>query len=56
MAGRIRCIPRAVRVTVNGRIVHDRIVTQDAATLLEWAARDRDRTMLYTAALRVAVP
>ena len=49
-------LTRAVRVTVNGRIVHDRIVTQDAATLLEWAARDRDRTMLYTAALRVAVP
>jgi hypothetical protein len=47
---------RPVRVTVNGRIVHEGIVQQDPATLLEWAARDRDRTMLYTAALRVTVP
>jgi poly(3-hydroxybutyrate) depolymerase len=45
-----------VVVTVNGRPVHDGAVTTDVATLLTWAARDDDRTMLYGAALSVAVP
>jgi poly(3-hydroxybutyrate) depolymerase len=47
---------RPVRVTVNGRVVHDAIVQKDVATLLEWADRDNDRTMLYGAALKVTVP
>ena len=47
---------RPVRVTVNGRTVHDDVVTKDAATLLKWAGRDVDRTMLYAAELHVAVP
>ena len=47
---------KPVRVTVNGRVVHDAIVTKDVATLLRWAARDLDRTMLYAAELHVAVP
>src|SRR5688572_2157390 len=45
-----------VKVTVNGRVVHDGVVKKDASTLLKWAARDQDRTMLYAAELRVAVP
>jgi hypothetical protein len=45
-----------VRVTVNGRTVHDGAVRKDVSTLLEWAARDNDRTMLYAAVLKVAVP
>ncbi len=45
-----------VVVTVNGRPVHDGPVTKDVATLLTWAARDDDRTMLYGAALSVTVP
>ncbi len=45
-----------VVVKVNGATVHDGPVTRDVATLLTWAARDNDRTMLYGAALPVAVP
>jgi dienelactone hydrolase len=45
-----------VIVTVNGRVVHDAVVRPDASMLLTWAARDNDRTMLYAAALRIAVP
>jgi len=49
-------LARPVRITVNGRVVHDAIARTDAATLLEWHARDQDRTMVYGAALRVTVP
>lgn len=45
-----------VVVTVNGRPVHQGPVTRDVATLLKWAARDNDRTMLYGAAVSVRVP
>lgn len=45
-----------VVVAVNGRRVHDGVVARDVATLLAWAARDDDRTMLYGAALPIAVP
>jgi dienelactone hydrolase len=47
---------RPVTVTVNGRNVHDALVTRSTATLLKWAARDRDRTMLYGAELHITVP
>ena len=43
-------------VTVNGRQVHAALVTRDVPTLVKWAARDNDRTMLYGAELRVSVP
>ena len=46
---------KPVRVTVNGKVVHDAIVKADAATMLAWAARDRDRTMLYGAELQLSV-
>jgi poly(3-hydroxybutyrate) depolymerase len=45
-----------VRVVVNGATAHDGVVTRDVATLLAWAARDDDRTMLYGAALAITVP
>jgi dienelactone hydrolase len=45
-----------VRVTVNGRVVHDAILKKDGSTLLKWVARDNDRTMLYAAELKVSVP
>jgi poly(3-hydroxybutyrate) depolymerase len=45
-----------VRVIVNGRSVHDGRVERSARTLLTWAARDNDRTMLYGAELKVTVP
>lgn len=47
---------RPVVVTVNGRPVHDAVVPRDVATLMRWAARDNDRTMLFGAALSVVVP
>ena len=47
---------RPVRVVVNGRTVHDAPVERSARTLLAWAARDTDRTMLYGAELKVTVP
>jgi hypothetical protein len=47
---------KPVRVTVNGRVAHDAVVKPDAATMLAWAAKDRDRTMLYGAELHVLVP
>ena len=40
-----------VRVVVNGRPLFIGQVAEDMNTLLDWAVRDRDRTMLYTAAL-----
>jgi hypothetical protein len=47
---------KPVRVTVNGKVAHDAVVKADAATMLTWAARDHDRTMLYGAELHVVVP
>ena len=47
---------RAVQVRVNGRPVFDGRVKEDLATLVRWAARDNDRTMLYGAELTVTVP
>jgi hypothetical protein len=47
---------KPVTVDVNGRRVFDGPVKTDPAVLLEWAARDDDRTMLYGAALVVRVP
>ena len=45
-----------VRVSVNGQVVHQAIVTRSRETLVTWAARDHDRTMLYGAELKVSVP
>jgi hypothetical protein len=45
-----------VQVTVNGRSAFSGMVARDLTTLVTWAARDNDRTMLYGAELHVAVP
>jgi hypothetical protein len=42
-----------VRVTVNGRVVHDARIEKDLGTLMKWAARDNDRTMLFGAEIKV---
>jgi membrane-associated protease RseP (regulator of RpoE activity) len=47
---------RAVTVAVNGRTVLDGMVQRDIRTLLKWAARDNDRTMLFAAELQIVVP
>jgi len=49
-------VNRAVTVVVNGRTAFDGVVQRDVRTLLKWAARDNDRTMLFAAELEVAVP
>ncbi len=46
---------KPVQVSVNGAPAFAGTVKKDAATLLEWAARDNDRTTLYGAELHVAV-
>jgi len=47
---------KPVRVTVNSRVAHEGVVSKDVATLVKWAARDLDRTMVYGAELHVTVP
>lgn len=42
-----------IKVTANGRTVFDGKVQPNVATLLTWAARDNDRTMLYAAEIEV---
>jgi hypothetical protein len=42
-----------VRVVVNGRVAFDRAVEKSVATLLKWAARDSDRTLLFGAEIRI---
>jgi hypothetical protein len=45
-----------VTVVVNGQTAFEGPVARDAATLLRWAVRDSDRTMLFGAELKVVVP
>jgi hypothetical protein len=47
---------KPVTVSVNGKRVHEALARTSTATLLTWAARDRDRTMLYGAELHITVP
>jgi len=42
-----------VKVTVNGREVFNARVQPSLETLLKWAARDNDRTMLYAAEIKI---
>ncbi len=44
-----------IHVMVNGRIMYVGRVEQDMNTVLDWAVRDRDRSMLYTAVLSLRV-
>jgi len=44
-----------IRVVVNGRPLFVGHVEQDMNTLLDWAVRDRDRSLFYTAALSLRV-
>ena len=48
-------LSRPVRVLANGVVVHDAVVRPDAATLLRWAARDRDRSLLFSAEVGIDV-
>jgi membrane-associated protease RseP (regulator of RpoE activity) len=44
---------RPITVVANGRTVFDGIVEPSVATLLKWAARDNDRTMVFGAELTI---
>ena len=45
-----------IQVDVNGKPAFSGRVKRDVGTLLRWAARDNDRTMLYAAELKIDVP
>jgi hypothetical protein len=47
---------KPVKVKVNQRVAFEGRVERSLATLLKWAARDNDRTMLYGAELKIKVP
>jgi predicted esterase len=44
---------RPVHVVANGRTVFDAMIEPSVATMLKWAARDNDRTMIFGAELRI---
>jgi len=46
---------QALKVIANGKTVFDAKVKKDVRTLLEYAARDNDRTMLFGAEIHVAL-
>jgi hypothetical protein len=46
-------LSQPIKVTANGRVVFDAKVLPSTATLLKWAARDNDRTMLYAAEIPI---
>lgn len=46
---------RPITVIADGRTVFEGVVQKSVATLMKWAARDHDRTMLYAADIRVTV-
>jgi poly(3-hydroxybutyrate) depolymerase len=43
-------------VEADGRVVFNGRIEPSLATLMKWAARDNDRTLLYSAELRISVP
>ena len=48
-------LTQPIKVTANGKVVFDAKVTPSTATLMKWAARDNDRTMLYAAEIPIKV-
>jgi hypothetical protein len=42
-----------VKVVADGKTVFDGRVTKSVATLMKWAARDNDRTLLFAAEVAV---
>mgnify|MGYP000880665042 FL=1 len=44
-----------IKVVVDGKAAFEGVVKPDLKTLLKWAAKDNDRTMLYAAELPVKV-
>jgi hypothetical protein len=48
-------LSQPIKVTANGKTVFDAKVEPSLATLMKWAARDNDRTMLYAAEIGIAL-
>jgi hypothetical protein len=48
-------LAQPITITANGRVVAEQKVEPSVTTLLKWAARDNDRTMLFGAELHVAL-
>jgi hypothetical protein len=48
-------LSQPIKVIANGTVVFDAKVKPSAATLLKWAARDNDRTMLYAAEIAITL-
>ena len=46
-------LSQPIKVTANGKTVFNAKIEPSTATLLKWAARDNDRTMLYAAELKI---
>ena len=46
-------LSQPIKVTANGKTVFDAKVQPSTATLMKWAARDNDRTMLYAAEIEI---
>jgi pimeloyl-ACP methyl ester carboxylesterase len=46
-------LSQPIKVVVNGKTVFDAKVQPSLATLMRWAARDNDRTMLYAAEIEI---
>jgi hypothetical protein len=44
-----------VKVVANGKTVFDGRVTRSLPTLMKWAARDNDRTLLFGAEVTVKI-
>jgi hypothetical protein len=49
-------LSKPIVVRVNGQEAFSGVVREDLLSLLEWAATDADRTLLYTAELPIRVP
>jgi hypothetical protein len=46
---------RTITVVANGKTVFDGKIDKNLSTLLKWAARDNDRTMLFAAELKIVL-
>ncbi len=49
-------LAQPIKVVANGNTVFDAKVKPSVATLMKWAARDNDRTMLYAAEIEIRLP
>jgi hypothetical protein len=46
---------KLITVIANGRVAFEGPIEKSAGTLLKWAARDNDRTMLFAAELKIRI-